>query len=59
MRLCDVCRQEDPFKRQLAIGRLSFERTDPDSGMPRYKSYDICQACLTLPVTAILEKKET
>jgi hypothetical protein len=58
MRLCDICLDPDPFKRKLAVGRVYFERTDPDSGLPRYRSYDICKDCLVLPLTGLLEKKE-
>lgn len=58
MRLCDICNSPDPFKRQLAIGRISFERTDADLSVPKFKSFDICKACLDKPITVILEKKE-
>lgn len=55
MRLCDVCKEPDPFKRQLAVGRIAFERTDSTADVPKYKSYDICLSCLTtkLPIEII------
>ena len=34
MRLCDICKEPDPFKRQLAVGRLTFERTDSEAKVP-------------------------
>jgi hypothetical protein len=49
----------DPFKRRLAIGRVSFERTDPVLELPKFRSYDICEPCLGKSVLEILEKKES
>lgn len=58
MRLCDVCKEPDPFKRQLAVGRITFERTDSEAKVPKYKSYDICAPCLARTVSSVLEREE-
>lgn len=58
MRLCDICMDPDPLKRKLAVGRISFERTVSDSKLPKFRAYDICEECLTNPVTLIIEKKD-
>ena len=59
MRICDVCNDPDPFKRKLAVGRITFERTDPEAQVPKFKAYDVCKSCLVMPLTAVLEKKES